>query len=169
MRATTNSPWPKKEPDWFKGASLELANALKELEANLPFDAGFIAQENAPSAYEELREAMALTVIEGIAYPVFSGESETTIYPTSTDNYRFRFIRDYYHYSLAKEFTPKDEVYVHQYIEQSLKDLGVSALARALYLADTEGQTKHHETTGQFPENQRQFAIDYVTNGYLKD
>jgi hypothetical protein len=29
-------------------------------------------------------------------------------------------------------------------------------------------QTKHHETTEQFPVNQRQFAIDYVTNGYLK-
>jgi hypothetical protein len=169
MRATANSPWTIVEPTWFKGASLELANALKELEANLPFDAGFIAQENAPSTYEELRETMALTVIEGIAYPVWSGASETTIYPTPVDNYRFRFIHDYYHYSLGKAFTPKDEVYVHQYIEQLLKDLGVSALTRALYLADTEGQTKHHETTGQFPENQRQFAIDYVTNNYLKD
>jgi hypothetical protein len=168
MRTTANSPWPKAEPDWFKGASIELANALKELEEALPFDAGFVVQENAPSTYEELKEAMTLTVIEGIAYPVWSGASETTIYPTATDNYRFRFIHDYYHYALAKEFTPTDELYVHQYIEQLLKDLGVSALARELYSADTEGQTKHHEATGSFPENQRQFAIDFVTNSYLK-
>jgi hypothetical protein len=168
MRATANSPWPKAEPSWFAAASLELANAFKELEEALPFDAGFIAQENAPSSYKELRENMRWAINEGIAYPVWSGESDNTIYPTPTDNHRFRFAHDYYHYLLAKEFTPQGEMYVHEYIEQLLKDLGVSALARALYLADSEGQTKYHEAIGQFPVNQRQFAIDTVTNGYLK-
>jgi hypothetical protein len=169
MRATANCAWPtvNLEPTWFRAVSIELANALKELEEDLPIYGLWEAVDKAPSDYPGIVRYMDETLklqMQMCKYPVWNGACENTIYETPEDNHRFRVIHDYHHYKLQKGFSTEDEIYVSKYIGQLLKDIGVSRRALELYNADTIGQSLYKDATGSFPENQRQFAIDSLAN-----
>ena len=110
---------------------------------------------------------------------VWNGASDSTIFDSDEQNFRARAVHDYIHLITYNDFTPDGEratceqqvrwmesawasrAYVsHALPERTLHDLSD---AIAVVRAEVAGQVEYNETHGgAFPEDQLQFALDYL-------
>lgn len=116
-----------------------------------------------PSSYEALLDAWQ---IGEDTFPVDATKSDRTIYGTATANIAFRFWHDMLHIFHKKDFSKASEVYVGQlHVEDVKAHFGEGSVEARIMEADTIGQTMYEDLHGKFPENQKDFAINYVQHG----
>lgn len=123
----------------------------------------FVASSKAPETLAEIKAEWDLSVAMRLPFTVWSGASDATIYMSKGANWAFRFWHDYLHVAHLKETSLDDELYLGRlHIEAVEEEFGKGSLEALLMEADTIGQSNHCDKTGAFPEDQLQFAIDYI-------
>ncbi len=127
---------------------------------------GYVDKEHAPSSFPELVEEWSHSVKTGLAFPVWSGCSDNTIYTSKGANYAFRFWHDSIHATRRLGFDTDDELAIGaEQMKVIQAEFGMYSLEALIMYADTIGQTTHAALNdGQFPENQEEFVIHLVTS-----
>jgi hypothetical protein len=92
---------------------------------------------------------------------IWTGKSQNSIYGSSIVNIYARAWHDWCHYTNALDFTLSNELLVAEFQIASLPESW--EYERLLIEADTKGQSLHYEEWGQFPKNQRDFVLNYVS------
>lgn len=92
---------------------------------------------------------------------IWTGASESTIYPSPGLNWQFRAHHDALHRQLKVGFSFDEERTVTQEGIRALK-LQCSPLLADLYWADNVGQQEYYRQHGAFPSNQQQFIHQYL-------
>jgi hypothetical protein len=116
---------------------LELAKGLK-----------YEPRDLAPSTELELFNAPK-------TLPIWTGESDNTIYQDETVNWAFRAIHDMTHIETGLGFTVEQEVELGR-IQAARID---SDLLAKLFHIEIAGQAEYYLKTGQFVENQIRFTM----------
>lgn len=107
--------------------------------------------------------------VKDVGILVVSGEfSSRTIYPTAQDNHWFRHVHDMAHILYQCEFDSEGESKLHPLLWRWIETTpffwslpaDMQAWVRAVYYADTQGQTDYFDKHGAFPNNQRVFVAE---------
>lgn len=93
---------------------------------------------------------------------IWLGASDNTIYTSKTANLAFRIWHDYLHCKLYAGFDEHGERRVFAAQSNHLARRLGGALVAYLFEADTYGQLEYHLKHGKFPDNQLEFAIQYL-------
>ncbi len=132
-----------------------------ELEGELGF--GYRASELAPSTYAELLAEHAACRLSGLPVRVSSFNNDTTVFGPDV-NLAYRFWHDCEHVRLRADFSHGGEVIVAGQQMHEFERSGVRPYSPAwkLLFVETFGYTECNRLLGVFPEDQRQFAADYL-------
>lgn len=129
-------------------------------------DLGFsyIEAENAPNSFEDLKTAFYHSKTTKTPFPVFSGASDNTIYPSREGNWSFRFWHDIIHAQGGYDFTLQGEIDCSSVqCEQVLQYFGRESLEGKLFIADTIGQSVYaYLHNGEFPQDQLSFVKSLI-------
>ena len=134
--------------------------------------------KGAPSSLSELLDATHGTVsadsfdgagslidahgrVVGERIPVWSGESDSTIWSAPAVNYLFRALHDSVHIQLGAEFDVEGELEVARVQCSRIE----GKPERLILWSEIAGQVLYHAAHGAFPKNQRAFVRDCVRNG----
>ena len=130
-------------------------------------DFDYWATDDAYSAYQSFAELCeSMKIVDGRkCFPVYSGNSETSVYATVDDNVRFRFIHDIVHIENNLGFSYEDEMKVSQIMLAEAKEAGLSDLPLAILEAETAGMAKYNKKFKDFPRNQEAFIHSCVQHG----
>lgn len=124
---------------------------------------GFEDTTQAPTDFEALKRAYEYSLKTLKPLPVWSGACENTIFTNFHGNLAFRFWHDILHCTLDRGFDFYSEIEVgYNMLESVIREFGIDSLEYKLLKADTIGQTTYYKHYKAFPENQLQFAIDYI-------
>lgn len=124
---------------------------------------GYIECENAPNDFESLMAAFKDSVTQRKALPVFSGASEGTIYPNKEGNWSFRFVHDVYHALGKHDFSLDGEsIVAKMHVEEVSTFFGKDSIEAKLIRADTLGQVEYFAKTGEFPDVQLPYVMEYA-------
>ena len=125
-------------------------------------------------------KASALPFVDNLRHrEVWNGASDSTIFDSDEQNFRARAVHDYIHLITYNDFTPDGEraTCEHQvrwmesawaaraYVSHALPERTIHDLSDAIAVvrAEVAGQVEYNETHGgAFPEDQLQFALDYL-------
>jgi hypothetical protein len=117
--------------------------------------------ENAPDTFEGIKEHYENTG----KLLVWNGASDNTIFSNPQSNYAFRAWHDFCHIKANADFTPSGErdtmllqirmVMDCEHLSKRAKDICTKILQ-----VEVLSQLQHALQFGDFPENQRHFAID---------
>lgn len=137
-------------------SGVKINHSCPRVVAGQPYDVG---GKNAVSVMRD-------TVASSGTLWVSSDFCEGTIYETASDNHWFRFIHDMGHILYGCEFDYAGETRLHgslwQWIESCPQFWALTSeqqrWVKAVYLADTQGQTEYFELFGVFPNNQAEFV-----------
>jgi hypothetical protein len=136
-----------------------------ELRAKLGF--GWVPAVDAPDTYPDLLQAFRRSQQTGQPLPVSSQHNESVIYVSLHVNSAMRFYHDVRHVQTGLTFDLVDELELAQVQLGELAAAGYppSSLVWQLLHADLAGQAYLLAVSGQFPVDQRGFALDCVRQG----
>lgn len=97
---------------------------------------------------------------------IWTGESENTIFGDPWINYQFRAIHDIFHCVYQKGFSAGDELQVNYLQQQAFCFDGLGEFDRELLNIETAGQVLYFDACGEFPKDQRKFAIGELVKTY---
>ena len=124
---------------------------------------GYVDRDEAPNTDAELIAAWEHSRKTGLAFPVWSGASENTIYLHRGGNYAFRFWHDAIHATRGLCMDVDDEVEIGMmHVKAVEQEFGVDSLEALLMFWDTVGQSMHCYCTGEFPHDQLAFVYHGV-------
>lgn len=105
--------------------------------AALHLPQGFVAVEDAPTNYYDLRQAF----LKEVPLPVYAGASDDTIYTTRQGNYAFRAWHDALHVRMYRGFSLPDELAVaSEHVRAVSAEFGYDSLEATIMAIDTAGQ-----------------------------
>lgn len=147
-------------------SGVKLNHSCPRVVAGQPYD---VSGETAVSV---MRDAVAST---GMLW-VSSDFCDDTIYETASDNHWFRFVHDMGHLLYGCAFDSAGESKLHaslwQWIETCPQYWALPAdqqrWVKAVYLADTQGQTDYFDVVGEFPSNQAGFVRSNAGEWYAQ-
>lgn len=116
----------------------------------------YTIHDDAPDTFERLQAECSPTRLR-----VWSGASESSIWGIE-GNYLFRAIHDSIHLLYGLSFSDLDEATV---CYMSCESLGLNKAERIIMQAEIIGQLEYKAEFGEFPENQREFTINYLKQG----
>lgn len=124
---------------------------------------GFEDNTSASEDFTEVVKEWKRVTAQGGTIKVFSGASDLTIFTHKHGNYAFRFWHDYLHYLHNLDFSHHSEILVgYMHVQEVQKEFGNDSLESKLIRADTIGQTDYNRKYGKFPDNQLEFAKQYI-------
>ena len=130
------------------------------------FQEGFDVKDDAPETFEDAKAYHALTG----RVCVWSGASDNTIYASPFVNYAFRAWHDWRHICFGNDFTLSGERATMRDQQRDIDALWASGflsanereVCRAILEAEIIGQAMYKDKHGDFPNDQRQFVLDYL-------
>jgi hypothetical protein len=146
----------------------------------------YTATATAPDTWPALQASATAPFLQGrlsrVALchrEVWNGASDKTIFTSDEQNFRARAVHDFIHLITNNDFTPEGEraTCEHQvrwmqsawaaraYVSHALPERTIHDLSDAIAVvrAEVAGQVEYNETHGgAFPEDQLQFALDYL-------
>lgn len=158
------TPFSDVSPLELKLARLELSRFVRyqaeRTQRQLGF--GWVAEENAPSTYQQLREAYQQSVATGEPLAVSSQFCDDTAYARPEDNHAFRFWHDTHHVEFGLSFGLEDEAELALWHLREAEAAGIthSSLVYRLLEADTLGSLLVLGLSQRFPFHQRLFVSD---------
>ena len=103
---------------------------------------GYVDVPDAPNDYEALRAAWGASKQTGLAFPVWNGGSDSTVYTSCGANFAFRFWHDYLHASNELDFSTADEIKIGIIQVKTIQaDFGLHSLEALIMFADTIEQS----------------------------
>lgn len=160
----TSAVLPDAAPLGLKLAQLELSRFVRyqaeQTQRRLGF--GWIARQNAPSTYQQLRDAYRQSAATGEPLPVSSLFCDDTVYARPEDNHAFRFWHDTHHVELGLSFGLEDEAELAVWHLRQAEAVGIApgSLVYRLLEADTLGSLLVLALSQRFPHHQRRFVTD---------
>lgn len=119
--------------------------------------------DNAPDSFDTVKECFNAALRNVQPYKVFKGASDNTIYLKPHHNWAFRFWHDYLHFVRDLDFSTEHEIRVGQIqMAEVAQEFGLGSLEYLLMEIDTVKQVEHFAHTGQFVENQLEFALEHL-------
>lgn len=112
-----------------------------------------VVDPNGPATWDELKARGAESPL-----PVNPQEAEGSIYKDTPTNIAFRAWHDSLHLKHDAGFDHEGEMRTALAHQEEAKAAGLSPHDRAALWADTWNTFEHHEKTGEFPKNPRQFV-----------
>lgn len=121
---------------------------------------GYRDVEQGPATYPELMAHWAEAKRTRMAFPVWSGASEHTIYTSRGANYAFRFWHDSIHAQRQLQFSTPEEIVIGTIqTDEVALEFGEFSLETLLMHYDTVGQSTYAlMNDGQFPEDQLEWV-----------
>lgn len=104
-------------------------------------------------------EAMKADITDNNRLLISRLHSDNTIFGSELTNTAFRAVHDYLHFTLNLDFSHESELIVNYYQDNIFRNLGATRFDLDLLNIETAGQVVYHKATGDFPKDQRQFAI----------
>lgn len=112
----------------------------------------------APDTLARLFEAYRAA---GRLFPVWNGGSDKTIYTAPAINFVVRAAHDLTHIQLRAPFDLDGEIAV---FNQQAKETALACPYLDILEAEVVGQTQAFYENGEFPDDQFQFALEYLNN-----
>lgn len=128
---------------------------------------GWIATEQAPSTYQQLRGAYAASLTTGQPLPVSSLNNDSSVFMRPEDNLALRFWHDVHHVRFGLSFALADELELASWQLAEAEKAGFrrGSLAYRLLEADHVGQLLMQALGERFPFNQEAFCLTYARHG----
>lgn len=98
-------------------------------------------------------------------YGVSNQNCENTIFGNVDTNLMFRAWHDDIHIKYNLDFTLEGEIAVYNIMQAELHNSYY--FEKLLLYADIVGQTLYFNKCNKFPDNQREFVIDFITKGTI--
>lgn len=166
---STGAPWPDAAPLELKLARLELSRFVRyqaeQTQRRLGF--GWVAQENAPSTYQQLRDAYRQSAMSGEPLPVSSLLCDDTIYARPEDNHASRYWHDTHPIEFGLSFGLEDEAELALWQLHQAEAVGIApgSLVYRLLEADTLGSLLVLGLSQRFPHHRRRFVTEVARWG----
>ncbi|WPH18246.1 hypothetical protein [Variovorax paradoxus] len=146
-------------------ARKQLTDWTIERAARMARDIGFSYEPatDAPNTFEEVCAEFGACTRERRGFRVWVGASDKTIYTTPEGNYAFRYMHDVMHAVFKHPFDLAGEIgLARRYLAMVRAKFGKDSLEARMVWIDTAGQSMHHDSHGEFPEDQMAFLLDCI-------
>ena len=122
--------------------------------------------DKAPNSYSELMQYSS-DLEQGLSIPVYSGDSDNTIYGSAAINYAFRAWHDRIHIEHKLDFSEQAELSVAEIQYNELIENGVNKNQAFIILCDIVGQVRYYFKYKKYVINQLGFIKAYLSNSEL--
>ena len=158
-QADANRPLSGKFPGQRGGPKYQATKTLENfVKSKAP---PHVVDQNGPSTWEELQARGRESPL-----PVNPTAADNSIYSSTPSNIAFRAWHDATHLKLGAGFDAEGEMRVALEHQREAKAAGLSDSDRRALWADTWETFKHHEQTGNFPSEPREFVGGKMAETY---
>lgn len=150
--------------------NLSLFILRKALQVQKQVGFGYVDSPVAPDSFDALMLAWNNSKKTRLAFPVWNGCSDNTIYTNPGVNYAFRFWHDAIHACTGLGFNTADEIAIGRIqVETVQAEFGKFSIEAMLMYADTIAQSQYAATTGgEFPANQLEFVRNELESYFAR-
>lgn len=138
----------------FEQARLGLSAAVRAMGEQTALRRRWAAVDTAPATFSEMADAWH---DQSRPFPVWAGGSDKTVYTSPHVNHLFRLWHDGLHVANGWCFSCRDELLVAALHVETVRRLADNDAALLMWI-DTAGQVLHYADTGEFVDDQLDFA-----------